>query len=130
MTHQPETEPPQDPCLRPRKTGLYDPRYEHDACGVGFIAHIKGKRSHQILVDAEEMLRHMDHRGACGSEPNTGDGAGILTALPQVRSGEAGSRCAARRTSLEELGVRRPYVVQGVQENRRDAQRSLRHSPH
>ena len=49
---------------RPGKTGLYDPRYEHDACGVGFVAHIKGRRSHQILVDAEEMLRHMDHRGA------------------------------------------------------------------
>ena len=67
---------------RPGKTGLYDPAFEHDACGVGFVAHIKGERSHQILVDADEMLRHMDHRGACGSEPNTGDGAGILTALP------------------------------------------------
>ena len=48
----------------------------------GFVAHIKGKRSHQILIDAEEVLRNMDHRGACGCEPNTGDGAGILTALP------------------------------------------------
>ena len=82
MTHHPESEPPQEPGLRPRKVGLYDPRNEHDSCGVGFIAHIKGRRSHQILIDAEEMLRHMDHRGACGSEPNTGDGAGILTALP------------------------------------------------
>ena len=52
MTHQPDSEPPLDPGLRPRKVGLYDPRNEHDACGVGFIAHIKGKRSHQILVDA------------------------------------------------------------------------------
>ena len=49
---------------------------------MGFVAHIKGKRSHQILIDAEEVLRNMDHRGACGCEPNTGDGAGILTALP------------------------------------------------
>src|SRR3954470_24494156 len=66
----------------PPKQGLYDPAYEHDSCGVGFVAHIKGKRSHQILIDAEEVLRNMDHRGACGCEPNTGDGAGILTALP------------------------------------------------
>src|SRR3954464_8351659 len=66
----------------PPKQGLYDPAYEHDSCGVGFVAHIKGKRSHQILIDAEEVLRNMDHRGACGCEDNTGDGAGILTALP------------------------------------------------
>jgi glutamate synthase (NADPH/NADH) large chain len=66
----------------PQKQGMYDPAYEHDSCGVGFVAHIKGKRSHQILIDAEEVLRNMDHRGACGCEPNTGDGAGILTALP------------------------------------------------
>ena len=66
----------------PGKIGLYDPSFEHDACGVGFVAHIKGHRSHQILLDAKQMLCHMDHRGACGAEPNTGDGAGILTALP------------------------------------------------
>src|SRR4029079_1599174 len=65
----------------PPKQGLYDPTYEHDSCGGGFVAHIKGKRSHQILIDAEEVLRNMDHRGACGCEPNTGDGAGVLTAL-------------------------------------------------
>ena len=66
----------------PPKQGLYDPANEHDSCGVGFVAHIKGQRSHQILLDAEEVLRNMDHRGACGCEANTGDGAGILTALP------------------------------------------------
>jgi glutamate synthase (NADPH/NADH) large chain len=66
----------------PEARGLYDPENEHDACGVGFIAHIKGERSHQIVVDSEDLLRRMDHRGACGCEANTGDGAGILTALP------------------------------------------------
>jgi glutamate synthase (NADPH/NADH) large chain len=66
----------------PPSEGLYDPAHEHDSCGVGFVAHVKGKRSHQILIDAEEVLRSMDHRGACGCEANTGDGAGILTALP------------------------------------------------
>ena len=66
----------------PKKIGLYDPRNEKDSCGVGFIADIKGRRSHQILLDAREMLDHMSHRGACGCEANTGDGAGFLTALP------------------------------------------------
>ncbi|MGB6042015.1 MAG: glutamate synthase-related protein [Pirellulales bacterium] len=66
----------------PDKQGLYDPANEHDSCGVGFVAHIKGRRSHQIVLDADEVLRNMDHRGACGCEVNTGDGAGILTALP------------------------------------------------
>jgi glutamate synthase (NADPH/NADH) large chain len=61
---------------------LYNPALEHDACGVGFVAHIKGERSRQIVLDADEMLRRMTHRGACGCEENTGDGAGILTALP------------------------------------------------
>ncbi|MDX1383783.1 MAG: glutamate synthase central domain-containing protein, partial [Thermoanaerobaculia bacterium] len=75
-----QTEP--RPRLRPRRAGLYDPSHEHDACGVGFVANVKGVRSHQILLDAEKMLCHMDHRGARGSEANTGDGAGILTALP------------------------------------------------
>src|SRR5688572_13392416 len=68
----------------PEKQGLYDPAYEKDSCGVGFVAHVKGKRSHQIILDADTVLRSMDHRGACGCEANTGDGAGILTALPDV----------------------------------------------
>ncbi len=66
----------------PTAHGLYDPRFEHDSCGVGFVAHIKGERSRQIIDDANRILRHMVHRGACGCEANTGDGAGILTALP------------------------------------------------
>ena len=66
----------------PDKVGLYDPAYEHDSCGVGFVAHIKGVRSHEIVNDAYTILKNMDHRGACGCDPNTGDGAGMLTALP------------------------------------------------
>ncbi len=61
---------------------LYLPEYEHENCGVGFVASIKGERSRQIVDDADRILRHMTHRGACGCEENTGDGAGILTALP------------------------------------------------
>jgi glutamate synthase (NADPH) large chain len=66
----------------PDKKGLYDPANETENCGVGFVAHIKGKPSHQIVEDADHILRRMEHRGACGCETNTGDGAGILTSLP------------------------------------------------
>ena len=67
---------------RPEKYGLYDPAFEKDGCGVGFVANIKGVRSHSIIEDAKEVLINMTHRGAVGSEKNTGDGAGLLTALP------------------------------------------------
>ena len=66
----------------PKPHGLYSPDQERDSCGVGFVAHVKGERSHQIVKDAEHLLCRMDHRGARGAERNTGDGAGILTALP------------------------------------------------
>ncbi|KAA0449623.1 MAG: glutamate synthase large subunit, partial [Candidatus Thioglobus sp.] len=67
----------------PKAHGLYHPDNEKESCGVGFIAHIKGDSSHQITTDALEMLARMDHRGGCGCEENTGDGAGILTDIPQ-----------------------------------------------
>ncbi len=66
----------------PEKQGLYDPQYEHDACGVGFVCHMKGKRSHEIVEQAITILVNLDHRGACGCEANTGDGAGILLQVP------------------------------------------------
>src|SRR5690606_30928185 len=66
----------------PQKQGLYDPRFEHDACGVGFVVHINGQKSHDIVEQAFTILVNLDHRGACGCEPNTGDGAGILMQLP------------------------------------------------
>jgi glutamate synthase (NADPH/NADH) large chain len=66
----------------PEKTGLYDPANEKDSCGVGFVANIKGVPSHQIMLDAYHLNSRMDHRGGCGFEANTGDGAGILMALP------------------------------------------------
>lgn len=66
----------------PKKQGLYDPRFEHDACGIGFVTHIKGKKSHQIIRQAITILLNLTHRGGCGCENNTGDGAGILMQLP------------------------------------------------
>ena len=68
----------------PDKVGLYDPANEKDSCGVGFVANIKGVPSHQIMLDAYHINSRMDHRGGCGFEENTGDGAGILTALPHA----------------------------------------------
>jgi glutamate synthase (ferredoxin) len=62
--------------------GLYDPRHEHDACGVGFVVDIKGRKSHAIVRQALQVLINLLHRGACGCEPNTGDGAGILLQIP------------------------------------------------
>jgi glutamate synthase (NADPH/NADH) large chain len=66
----------------PAAQGLYDPAYEKDSCGVGFVAQVQGRRSHQIVLDANTVLVHMSHRGACGCEKDTGDGAGILTGVP------------------------------------------------
>ena len=66
----------------PPKQGLYDPWFEHDACGVGFVVDMKGRKSHQVLQQGFRVLRNLDHRGASGSEPNTGDGAGVLLQMP------------------------------------------------
>ena len=68
----------------PAKQGLYDPWFEHDSCGVGFVVDIKGRKSNQILQQAIQILRNLDHRGASGSEANTGDGAGVLIQMPHA----------------------------------------------
>ncbi|KUP20607.1 glutamate synthase large subunit [Paenibacillus sp. DMB5] len=74
----------------PNKQGLYDPQFEKDACGMGFVAHIKGKPSHDIVSNALTMLFNMEHRGGQGSEPNSGDGAGIMLQIPhRFFAGEA-----------------------------------------
>ncbi len=68
----------------PAPHGLYDPQFEHDACGVGFVAHIKGRKSHDIVEKALGVLLNLAHRGACGCDPETGDGAGILVQIPHA----------------------------------------------
>ncbi len=85
----------------PQKQGLYDPNFEHDACGVGFVVDIQGRRSHKILQQAIEVLRNLDHRGACGCEVNTGDGAGVLLQMPHGFFVEA---CKKARILLPEAG--------------------------
>ena len=68
----------------PQAQGLYDPAYEHDACGVAFVATLSGVATHEIVDQALSALRNLDHRGASGAEPDSGDGAGILTQLPDA----------------------------------------------
>jgi glutamate synthase (NADPH/NADH) large chain len=68
----------------PPAQGLYDPRMEKDACGVGFVVHMKGQKSHDIVRKALQVLINLEHRGACGCEANTGDGAGILIQTPDA----------------------------------------------
>src|SRR3990172_2486379 len=78
--------------------GLYDPRYEHAACGVGFVVDIKGRRSNAIVRQALQVLINLLHRGACGCEANTGDGAGIMIQMPD----------AFLRKTLQPLGIELP----------------------
>lgn len=71
-----------EPWQLPPKQGLYDPSFEKEACGVGFIASIDGRRSHKIVRDAQTLAESMYHRGACACDNDTGDGAGLLAAIP------------------------------------------------
>ncbi|MGI0480289.1 glutamate synthase large subunit [Geminocystis sp. CENA526] len=86
--------------LIPEKQGLYDPQNEHDACGVGFVVNKYGKKSHEIVQQALTILINLDHRGGCGAEPNTGDGAGILMQLPHEFMGK----------EAQKLGITLPEV--------------------
>ena len=66
----------------PVAQGLYSPTHEHDACGIGFVVNIKGHRSHDIITKGVQILINLTHRGACGCDPETGDGAGLLIQIP------------------------------------------------
>ena len=85
----------------PPAQGLYDPRHEHDSCGVGFVAHIKGQRTHQLVDQGLTAVEHLAHRGATGSEENTGDGAGVLIQIPHEFFQP---ECAALGFTLPEAG--------------------------
>lgn len=68
----------------PEPQGLYHPSHEHDACGIGFVANIKGQKSHDIIEKGIQILINLTHRGACGCDPETGDGAGLLIQIPHT----------------------------------------------
>ena len=89
----------------PAAQGLYDPANEHDSCGVGFIAHIKGKKSHRIIEQGLQILCNLDHRGAVGADPLMGDGAGILIQLPDQYFREEMARQGVTLPAAGEYGV-------------------------
>jgi glutamate synthase (ferredoxin) len=92
---------PAESLRRPKKQGLYDPWFEHDACGVGFVVDMHGRKSHRIVQQGLQILRNLDHRGASGSEINTGDGAGILIQMPHTFFQDA---CKQSRITLPAPG--------------------------
>lgn len=100
-----------------QSNGLYRPEFEHDACGVGFVAHVRGEKSHQQIMDAMIMLENMEHRGACGCDPDSGDGAGIMFQIPHQFFWE---ECIALDILLKEpghYGVGMAFLPKGEEEN-------------
>src|SRR6266702_6628755 len=96
----------------PAKQGLYDPQFEHEACGVGFVVNIKGRKSHGIIQQALEILLNLDHRGACGCEANTGDGAGILIQPPHDFLKLVAKEAKVTLPSLGEYGIGMVFLPQ------------------
>ncbi len=92
----------------PKKQGLYDPAFEKDSCGVGFVMNMKGKKSHEIITQGLEILKKLEHRGACGADSATGDGAGILIQIPHKFFQE---HCEKARIKLPEA---RRYAVGNI----------------
>jgi glutamate synthase (ferredoxin) len=104
--------------LRPSKQGLYDPAFEKDSCGVGFVVDIKGRRSHGIVQQALTVLNNLRHRGACGCEANTGDGAGILIQVPHTFLKEACEGIGIHLPGPKEYGVGMVYLSPDAKERK------------
>jgi glutamate synthase (NADPH/NADH) large chain len=98
----------------PAKQGLYDPRNEHDACGVGFIAHIKGHKNHDIVRQGLQLLKNLTHRGAVGADPLAGDGAGILIQIPDAFLREVTAPLGINLPLIGEYGVGMVFLPQDV----------------
>ncbi len=107
------------PNIEPGPQGLYDPQYEHDACGVGFVADLKNRRSHRIIQDALQILNNLEHRGACGCEANTGDGAGILVQMPERFFEQEAARLGLHLPPLGEYGTGLIFLPQDPQDRQR-----------
>ncbi|GAA4324894.1 glutamate synthase-related protein [Pigmentiphaga soli] len=98
----------------PAAQGLYDPRNEHDACGVGFVAHIKGKKSHSIIQQGLKILENIDHRGAVGADPLMGDGAGIMIQIPDAYYREEMAAQGVELPAPGEYGVAMVFLPQEI----------------
>jgi len=108
MTHQ----------MPPGKQGLYDPSHEHDACGVGFVTDLQDRPSHDIIAQAVQVLVNLEHRGACGCETNTGDGAGILFQKPHKFLARECEKQKLRLPRAGEYGVGMVFLPQDPQARR------------
>ncbi|MEK6224040.1 MAG: hypothetical protein N2A97_04155, partial [Thermodesulfobacteriales bacterium] len=106
----------------PPKQGLYDPQLEHDSCGMGFVVNIKGEKSNKIVRNAIQVLLNLEHRGACGCEANTGDGAGILIQKPHKFFKKVCEEIAISLPSSEEYAVGAIFFPQDATERRVCAQ--------
>ena len=93
-----------------RLTGLYRPEFERDACGIGALAHLKGKRSHQMIDDALSVLVNLEHRGGVGLEENTGDGAGILFQIPHRFFRKEAQKCGHLLPDEGDYGVAMLFI--------------------
>ena len=94
----------------PAAQGLYNPKNEHDNCGVGFLCHLKGNKSHKIVSDAILMVRNMDHRGGCGCDPQTGDGAGVFLQLPTKFFAKVAPKCGIALPEAGRYAVGQLYL--------------------
>lgn len=103
----------------PRRSGLYDPKFEHDACGVGFVANIKGAASHAIVRQGVEILLNLVHRGACGCDPLTGDGAGILIQIPHEFFDKEAKKLGVVLPPRGEYGAGCVFLPRNAKERRR-----------
>ncbi|MBV9880582.1 MAG: glutamate synthase subunit alpha, partial [Gemmatirosa sp.] len=102
----------------PSEQGLYDPRYEHDACGIGFVANVRGVASHDIVGQALRLLDNLSHRGGAGCDPCTGDGAGILTQLPHALLAADAPRLGIELPAAGAYGVGMLFLPPDAQERR------------
>ena len=110
---------PKKPASAPPRQGLYDPQFEHDACGVGFVVNVKGNKSHAIVRQALTILKNLRHRGATGSEKNTGDGAGILLQMPHLFLKEVCEECRIPLPFLTEYGTGMVFLPEDPLERRK-----------
>ena len=88
---------------RPESQGLYNPKNEHDACGVGFVANIHGTKSHTIVAQGLQILTNLTHRGATGYDPKLGDGAGILIQMPDGLIRDETKKLSLKEVSFFEI---------------------------
>jgi len=102
----------------PTKQGLYDPQFEHDSCGIGFVVNIKGNKSYKIIKSALTVLLNLQHRGACGCEENTGDGAGILIQKPHKFFEKAAAESGFELPSFKEYGAGLVFLSPNAGERR------------